>query len=132
MNDVESVDVKARAETAVDVVVMKRPKNPLVAVTQKEITIKQQVQFAVDSAVILPASNGLLTEIADVLYCGTRASTRSRSRGTPTATVDDQHNQVLSEDRANSVRTWLGRARCLRAIASSRRATARGSPSSRT
>ena len=56
MNDVESVDVKPRQDAEVNVILMKRPKVALVAVTQKEITIRQQVQFATDSAVILPAS----------------------------------------------------------------------------
>jgi outer membrane protein OmpA-like peptidoglycan-associated protein len=106
MNDVETLDVKPRVETPVDVVIMKRPKNPLVAVTQKEITIKQQVQFAVDSAVILPESNGLLTEIADVLNRNPRIH-KVEIQGHTDSNGDDQHNQVLSEDRANSVRTWL-------------------------
>ena len=106
MNDVETLDVKPRVETPVDVVIMKRPKNPLVAVTQREITIKQQVQFAVDSAVILPESNGLLTEIADVLNRNPRIH-KVEIQGHTDSNGDDQHNQVLSEDRANSVRTWL-------------------------
>ena len=106
MNDVESVDVKPRADVQVDVVLLKRPKNPLVAVTQKEITIKQQIQFAVDSAVILPASNALLTEIADVLERNPRIH-KVEIQGHTDSNGDDQHNQSLSEDRANSVRTWL-------------------------
>ena len=106
MNDVETLDVKPRVETPADVVIMKRPKNPLVAVTQKEITIKQQVQFAVDSAVILPESNGLLTEIADVLLRNPRIH-KVEIQGHTDSNGDDNHNQVLSEDRANSVRTWL-------------------------
>jgi outer membrane protein OmpA-like peptidoglycan-associated protein len=106
MNDVETLDVKPRIDTQADVVIMKRPKNPLVAVTQKEITIKQQVQFAVDSAVILPESNGLLTEIADVLNRNTRIH-KVEIQGHTDSNGDDQHNQVLSEDRANSVRSWL-------------------------
>jgi outer membrane protein OmpA-like peptidoglycan-associated protein len=75
-------------------------------VTQKEITIRQQVQFATDSAVILPASNGLLTEIADVLQRNPRIH-KVEIQGHTDSNGDDQHNQVLSEDRANSVRTWL-------------------------
>jgi outer membrane protein OmpA-like peptidoglycan-associated protein len=106
MNDVETLDVKPRVETPADVVIMKRPKNPLVAVTQKEITIKQQVQFAVDSAVILPESTGLLTEIADVIQRNPRIH-KVEIQGHTDSNGDDQHNQVLSEDRANSIRTWL-------------------------
>ncbi len=106
MNDVESVDVKPRVDTQVDVVIMKRPKVALVSVTQKEITIRQQVQFAVDSATILPASNGLLTEIADVLLRNPRIH-KVEIQGHTDSNGDDQHNQVLSDERANSVRTWL-------------------------
>jgi outer membrane protein OmpA-like peptidoglycan-associated protein len=85
---------------------MKRPKNPLVAVTLKEITIRQQVQFGVDSAVILPESNGLLTEIADVLNRNPRIH-KVEIQGHTDSNGDDIHNQTLSEDRANAVRNWL-------------------------
>ena len=106
MSDVETVDVKPRVDTQADVVLMKRPKVALVAVTQKEITIRQQVQFATDSAVILPASNALLTEIADVFLRNTRIH-KVEIQGHTDSNGDDQHNQILSDERANSVRTWL-------------------------
>jgi outer membrane protein OmpA-like peptidoglycan-associated protein len=106
MNDVESVDVKPRQDAEVNVILMKRPKVALVAVTQKEITIRQQVQFATDSATILPASTGLLTEIADVLERNPRIH-KVEIQGHTDSNGDDAHNQTLSDDRANSVRAWL-------------------------
>ncbi len=60
-------DVKARQESAVDLALRPKPKQPKVTVTAKEITIKEQIQFALDSAVILPESFGILTEIADTV-----------------------------------------------------------------
>jgi outer membrane protein OmpA-like peptidoglycan-associated protein len=106
MNDIETVEVKPRVDTPVEVVMMKRPKVALVAVTQKEVVIKQQVQFAVDSAVILPASTGLLTEIADVLERNPRIH-KVEIQGHTDSNGEDAHNQMLSDDRAASVRTWL-------------------------
>jgi len=106
MNDVESIDVKPRQDASVDVSLVHRPKNPLVTISQKEIIIKQQVQFATDSAVILPASNALLTEVADVLQRNTRIHS-IEIQGHTDSEGDDAHNQMLSEDRANAVRTWL-------------------------
>jgi outer membrane protein OmpA-like peptidoglycan-associated protein len=106
LNDVENVVVKPRQETQVDVVLLKRPKNPLVSVSQKEVVIRQQIQFANDSAVILPASNALLTEIADVLERNPRIH-RVEIQGHTDSNGDDEHNQVLSDDRAASVKAWL-------------------------
>jgi outer membrane protein OmpA-like peptidoglycan-associated protein len=106
LNDTEHVDVKPRVDTEAEVVMVHRPKTALVQVTQKEIIIKQQVQFANDSAVILPASTGLLTEIADVLSRNPRIH-EVEIQGHTDSNGDDNHNQILSEDRANAVRTWL-------------------------
>jgi outer membrane protein OmpA-like peptidoglycan-associated protein len=78
----------------------------LVEITAKEITIKQQVQFALDSAVILPESNGLMTEIADTLIKNARIS-RIEVQGHTDNTGTPEHNMVLSEQRANAVRDWL-------------------------
>jgi outer membrane protein OmpA-like peptidoglycan-associated protein len=98
--------VKPRVDADAEVVMVHRPKTALVQVTQKEIIIKQQVQFATDSAVILPASTGLLTEIADVLSRNPRIH-EVEIQGHTDSNGDDNHNQILSEDRANAVRTWL-------------------------
>src|SRR4029077_17388804 len=60
-------DVRPRQESSVDLMLRPKPKQAKVVVTAKEITIKEQIQFALDSAVILPDSFGILTEIADTV-----------------------------------------------------------------
>ncbi|MBX3213974.1 MAG: carboxypeptidase regulatory-like domain-containing protein [Labilithrix sp.] len=102
----EQLDVKVRQDNPIEISVKKKPKNPLVALQSKEIVIRQQVQFGVDSAVILPASTGLLTEIADVLLKNPRIR-RVEVQGHTDGTGAPGHNQKLSEDRASAVVAWL-------------------------
>lgn len=102
----ETIDVKVRQDNPIEISVKKKPKNPLVAVQNKEIVIRQQVQFAFDSAVILPASTGLLTEIADLLL-KTRTIRRVEVQGHTDGSGNAAHNQRLSEDRATAVVAWL-------------------------
>ncbi len=102
----EKLDVKVRQDNPIELSVKKKPKNPLVAVQAKEIIIRQQIQFGVDSAVILPASTGLLTEIADVLLKNPRIR-KVEVQGHTDGTGTPGHNQTLSEDRASSVVAWL-------------------------
>jgi len=106
LTTVQTGEAKPRTDNTVDVMIRHRPKNAMVAVTAKEITIKQQIQFATDSALILPESNGLLTEIADVFIHNPRIRLVDIQGHTDSEGADD-HNQILSEDRANAVRTWL-------------------------
>ncbi len=102
----EKLDVKVRQDNTVELGLKKKPKNPLVTVAAKEIVIKQQIQFAIDSAVILPASTGLLNEIADVLIKNPRIR-KVEVQGHTDNTGAPDKNMRLSEDRANSVVTWL-------------------------
>ena len=59
-----------------------------------------------DSAVILPESTGLLTEIADVLIKNPRIK-RVEVQGHTDNTGTAERNKQLSEDRANAVVAWL-------------------------
>ena len=102
----EKLEIKAQKESLVEISVKKKPKNPLVAVQQREIIIRQQVQFAVDSATILGASTGLLTEIADTLLKNPRIR-RLEVQGHTDGTGSPAHNMTLSEERATSVVAWL-------------------------
>jgi outer membrane protein OmpA-like peptidoglycan-associated protein len=106
MASVQPIDVKPRVTGTVEVLVHKRGASSLVTVGKGELYIKQQVQFQNDSAVILPASNGLLSEIADVLLSNPRIHQLEVQGHTDNRGSVD-HNQTLSEDRANAVKTWL-------------------------
>jgi outer membrane protein OmpA-like peptidoglycan-associated protein len=103
---VSPADVKARQETSVDLALRPMPKKPNVAITAKEITIKQQIQFALDSAVILPDSFGLLTEIADTLIRHAEIK-RVEVQGHTDNSGTPEHNKLLSEQRAEAVVAWL-------------------------
>jgi OmpA-OmpF porin, OOP family len=102
----EKVDIKVRQDNTVELLIRKKPKTASVTVTQKEIVIRQQIQFAVDSAQILPASSGLLNEIADVLIKNPRIK-KVEVQGHTDNTGDPGRNLRLSEDRANAVVSWL-------------------------
>ncbi len=103
---VAPADVKVRQEVTVDPVIRHRPKQGLVQIGAKEITIKQQVQFALDQAVILPESTALLSEIADVLIHNVRIK-RIEIQGHTDNSGSADHNQTLSDQRADAVRAWL-------------------------
>jgi outer membrane protein OmpA-like peptidoglycan-associated protein len=103
---VTPTDVKARQEDTVDLMLRPTPKQGLVKIAANEITIKEQVQFALDSAVILPESFGLLTEIADTLIRNPQIK-RVEVQGHTDNSGTAEHNKVLSEQRAEAVRAWL-------------------------
>jgi outer membrane protein OmpA-like peptidoglycan-associated protein len=99
-------DVKARQESTVDLALRPRPKQPKVQVTAKEITIREQIQFALDSSVILPESFGILTEIADTIIRHPEIK-RVEVQGHTDNSGTPDHNQLLSEQRAEAVCAWL-------------------------
>jgi outer membrane protein OmpA-like peptidoglycan-associated protein len=103
---VTPVDVKARQETTIDLLLRPQPKHPGVVVTAKEITIRDQIQFALDSAVILPDSFGILTEVADTLIRHGEIK-RLEVQGHTDNSGTPEHNRVLSDERATAVRSWL-------------------------
>jgi len=103
---VTPADVKVRQENPVDLMLRPIPKKPNVVITGKEITIKQQIQFALDSAVILPDSFGLLTEIADTLIRHPEIK-RVEVQGHTDNSGTPDHNKILSEQRAEAVVAWL-------------------------
>jgi outer membrane protein OmpA-like peptidoglycan-associated protein len=103
---VDKASVKVRQEVTFDPIIRHKPKNALVTLGANEITIKQQVQFALDQDVILPESTPLLLEIADVLIKNPRVK-RVEVQGHTDNTGTPEHNQDLSDRRAASVRNWL-------------------------
>ena len=103
---VVTAQVKARTEADVELSAVKKPKTARVEVTAGEIRIKEQIQFALDSATILPESFALMSEIADTLLKNPRIR-RVEIQGHTDNTGTADHNKVLSDQRANSVRDWL-------------------------
>lgn len=103
---VAPTDVRPLQDNAVDVLLQKKPKNTSVSLGAKEIIIKRQVQFALDSATILPESTSLLTELADVFIRNPRVR-RVEIQGHTDNSGTPDHNKGLSEDRANAVVAWL-------------------------
>ena len=89
-----------------DLMLRPKPTTANVRVTANEITIRQQIQFALDSAVILPESFGLLTEIADTVIRNPQLK-RIEVQGHTDNSGTPEHNKVLSEQRAEAVRAWL-------------------------
>ncbi|MDX2018662.1 MAG: OmpA family protein [Deltaproteobacteria bacterium] len=79
---------------------------PRVVLTASSITIAEKIQFALNSAQILPASDSLLTEIAGVLKDNPQIEVvqvegHTDSTGTP------EHNKKLSQQRAESVKAAM-------------------------
>jgi OOP family OmpA-OmpF porin len=79
---------------------------PLVVLTEKEIEINEQVQFEVDRAVIRPASDALLNQIAQMLKDHPEIK-KLEIQGHTDNTGPKQHNKILSGSRAEAVRKAL-------------------------
>ncbi|WP_437596526.1 carboxypeptidase regulatory-like domain-containing protein [Sorangium sp. So ce590] len=109
MNHVNQADVRTSEDTRAALTVNKRPKVSLVKVQGNEIKISRQIHFETDSAKILGDSNALMEEIADVLQRNPNIR-KVEIQGHTDNTGGREHNQTLSEARANSVRAWLARA----------------------
>jgi len=106
---VESFEVRAREQAAPQITLIARPTRSLVRVRSREIIIRRQVNFATNSADILPDSTPLLSEIADVIMrhpelVAIEIEGHTDDRG------GRAHNQQLSQRRAEAVRDWLVRA----------------------
>jgi outer membrane protein OmpA-like peptidoglycan-associated protein len=106
MLHVQSVDVRAREDSKADLKMHKRPKKGDVEIAGNEIKIKKQIHFETDSAKISLDSTGLLEEIADTLIRNPCLK-QVEIQGHTDNTGPKEHNKVLSDQRANSVRDWL-------------------------
>lgn len=101
-------------------VVVKRPPAPppRVVLTPSSIQITEKIQFALDSAEILPASDGLLNELAALLKDNEQIEL-VQVEGHTDSTGARDHNRKLSQKRAESVKAAL----VSRGIAAKRLAT---------
>jgi outer membrane protein OmpA-like peptidoglycan-associated protein len=106
LNHVSAASVAAAADTDATLRINKRPKTSLVRVVGNELKLSDKIHFEVDSAKILGDSNLLMAQIADVLI-NTPNIKKVEIQGHTDNTGTRDHNQQLSDARANSVRAWL-------------------------
>lgn len=105
---VAEVNVKAREDAQARILLNKRPAKPNVVVSGKEIKLKQQVHFQHDSAEILPDSQAILEELAEVMV--KRADIKSvEVQGHTDNTGEAGYNLRLSQSRAQAVVDFLGK-----------------------
>lgn len=102
----QPVTVQPRQNAQVDITAPRRPARASVAIRGNLLAITRQVHFQTNSAEILPDSNTLLAEIADVLQRHPEITSvdiqgHTDNTGTPAG------NMTLSQNRADSVRTAL-------------------------
>ena len=98
--------VREREAAEPEITIIARPERSLVTVRAREIRIRRQVNFATDSADILPDSSALLAEIADVLMRHPEIR-RVEIQGHTDNRGGREHNMDLSQRRAEAVRDWL-------------------------
>jgi outer membrane protein OmpA-like peptidoglycan-associated protein len=79
---------------------------PRVEVRDNKIEIHEKIQFDFDKATIVPASFGLMNEIASVIAKNPQIK-RLRIEGHASAEGDPDHNKALSGDRAKVVMKYL-------------------------
>lgn len=77
-----------------------------VVVRDDRIEINEKIQFAYNDSTILPASDGLLTDIATVMKETPRIK-KVEIGGHASSEGSDSHNLDLSDRRAKSVMKWL-------------------------
>jgi outer membrane protein OmpA-like peptidoglycan-associated protein len=99
---VAEVSVRAREEAQARMLLNKRPTQPNVVVAGKEIKLKKQVHFQHDSAEILPDSQGILEELAEVM--SKRPDIKNvEVQGHTDDTGAAAYNLRLSQSRAQAV-----------------------------
>lgn len=102
----QSFEVTPRETASPAITLVPRPSDGAVRLRARQIVIRKQINFATDSADILSSSDGLLSEIADVILRNPQLRVieiqgHTDDRGTV------EHNMDLSQRRAESVMNAL-------------------------
>ncbi len=103
---VQPLEIAAREDTSLEVVLITKPRKPLARIAGKNIRIRRQVNFATDSAEILPSSDPLLSEVADLIVRNPHLEL-IEIQGHTDNRGGRAHNKTLSTERAAAVRAWL-------------------------
>lgn len=101
-----SIDVAANSHANLQVALVPKPETSQVELTAQEVRIRSQIFFRPNSAELSDRSNGLLTEIADVLLRNPHVALLEVQGHTDNSGVPAQ-NRALSQARAEEVRAWL-------------------------
>jgi OOP family OmpA-OmpF porin len=106
---VTPLNVKVRAETQTTIQLIPMPKASSVQIKKDRLAVKGTIFFATDTANIEERSEPLLTEIADTMIrhpelLKVEVQGHTDNTGTP------EHNQELSDKRAQAVKDWLASA----------------------
>lgn len=104
----DRVEVAPREQATPTITLVERPRNALVRVRRRDIQIRRKINFATNSAEILPSSEPLMMEIADVLIRNPQL-TRIEIQGHTDNRGSRARNMELSQQRAEAVRDWLVR-----------------------
>ncbi len=102
----QQTSVRPRENVDLVLTLNKRPRRKNVRVVGKQIRVMKRIHFELNSAVIKGDSNTLLAEIADVLHRNTNIR-RIEIQGHTDNSGPRAVNKKLSQDRAESVQTWL-------------------------
>lgn len=100
------LEVLARETAMPRVILIKKPKHSVVELRKQEIVITEQIQFKSNSSEILPESENVLRQVADVLLRHPQID-RVEVQGHTDSTGTRLRNMELSQARAESVRAWL-------------------------
>jgi len=106
---VTPVVIKPREEAAVSIKLMPLPKVAAVKVKKDKIQIKGTIFFTTDTADIEARSEPLLTEIADAIMRNPEVL-KVEVQGHTDDTGTPEHNNDLSQRRAEAVKDWLTKA----------------------
>ena len=102
----QAFDIVPRADGTQQITLLPRPRRAQVQLRGRRIQIKRQINFVTDSEEILPTSNALLAEIADVILRHPELG-RIEIEGHTDDRGGADHNLDLSQRRAEAVRRWL-------------------------